>query len=160
MYIQLQRCSLEDLSRPNGKPWATCVSISGALVHVLHRPAAAIRVAERVQWGHQVEYVQRHHLPEPDVYNPAHQLQQLQAANEQQGLDLWQVQTLQYHFIFWELCLLVYWTMPWLGSVTTWSLHGLFKCNSCRYCNLFTVHWILFTFWHEPTSDKRPASLL
>lgn len=43
------------------------------------------------QWGHQVEHLQRHYLPEPDVYNAAHQLQQLQAANEQQGLDLWQV---------------------------------------------------------------------
>lgn len=70
-----------------------CPLCSGALVHVLHRPAAEIWVVERVQRGHQVEHVRRHHLSEPDVHNAAHQLQQLQAANEQQGLDLRQVRT-------------------------------------------------------------------
>lgn len=67
------------------------VPFSGTLVHVLHRPAAKVRVVERVQRGHQVKYVWRHRLPEPDVHDAAHQLQQLQAANEQQGLDLRQV---------------------------------------------------------------------
>lgn len=70
------------------------VSFLGTLVHVLHWSAAAIRAVERFQWGHQVEHLQRHYLPEPDVYDTAHQLQQLQAANEQQGLDLWQVKAL------------------------------------------------------------------
>lgn len=69
----------------------------GALVHVLHRPAAAIRALERVQRGDQAEYVQRHHLPQPDVYNSAHQLQQLQATDEQQGVDLRQVRSLTPH---------------------------------------------------------------
>lgn len=64
------------------------VYISGALVYVLHRPAAEVWIVERVQRSHQAEHVQRHHLSEPDVNNTTHQLQQLQTGDEQQGLDL------------------------------------------------------------------------
>lgn len=68
-----------------------CVPSPGALVHLLHRPAAALPALEHLQRGDQAEHVSRHQLPQPGLHHPPHQLQQLQAAHEQQGLDLRQV---------------------------------------------------------------------
>lgn len=86
-----QICNVENLNISDWESLSKLFPFLGALVHVLHWSAAAIRAVECIQWGHQVEHLQRHYLPEPDIYDTAHQLQQLQAANEQQGLELWQV---------------------------------------------------------------------
>lgn len=60
----------------------------GALVHILHRPAAALLPVERVQPGGQAQHQPRHQLPQPGLYHPACQLQPLQTAHEQPGLGL------------------------------------------------------------------------
>lgn len=70
----------------------SCLWLSpGALVHIIHRPAAALPALEHLQRGDQAEHVPRHQLPQSGFHHPARQLQQLQAAHEQQGLDLRQV---------------------------------------------------------------------
>lgn len=67
----------------------SCLWLSpGALVHVLHRPAAALPALEHLQRGDQAEHVPGYQLPQPGFHHPACQLQQLQTAHEQQGLDL------------------------------------------------------------------------
>ncbi|XP_077762092.1 GATOR2 complex protein WDR24 isoform X2 [Canis aureus] len=60
----------------------------GALVHVLHRLAAALLPLERVQPGGEAQHQPRHQLPQPGVHHPACQLQPLQAAHEQPRLGL------------------------------------------------------------------------
>lgn len=70
----------------------SCLWLSpGALVHVIHRPAAALPALEHLQRGDQAEHVPCHQLPQSGFHHPARQLQQLQTAHEQQGLDLRQV---------------------------------------------------------------------
>ncbi|XP_070341424.1 GATOR2 complex protein WDR24 isoform X1 [Equus asinus] len=69
----------------------------GALVHVLHRPAAALLPLERVQRSGQAEHQPRHQLPQPGLHYPACQLQPLQAAHEQPRLGLRPVPPLRQH---------------------------------------------------------------
>lgn len=69
----------------------------GALVHVLHRPAAAFLPLECVQPGGQAQHQPCHQLPQPGLHHPARQLQSLQAAHEQPGLGLRQVPPLRQH---------------------------------------------------------------
>lgn len=60
----------------------------GALVHILHRPAAALLPLERVQPGGQAQYQPCYQLPQPGLHHPARQLQPLQTAHEQPWLGL------------------------------------------------------------------------
>uniref|UniRef100_A0A7N5KLS6 GATOR2 complex protein WDR24 n=1 Tax=Ailuropoda melanoleuca TaxID=9646 RepID=A0A7N5KLS6_AILME len=69
----------------------------GALVRVLHRPAAALLPLERVQPGGQAQHQPRHQLPQPGVHHSARQLQPLQAAHEQPRLGLRPVPPLRQH---------------------------------------------------------------
>lgn len=69
----------------------------GALVRVLHRPAAAFLPLERVQPGGQAQHQPGYQLPQPGLHHSACQLQPLQAAHEQPGLGLRQVPPLRQH---------------------------------------------------------------
>lgn len=69
----------------------------GALVHVLHRLAAALLPLERVQPGGQAQHQPCHQLPQPGVHHSARQLQPLQAAHEQPRLGLRPVPPLRQH---------------------------------------------------------------
>lgn len=69
----------------------------GALVHVLHRPAAALLPLECVQPSGQAQHQSRHQLPQPGLHHPACQLQSLQAAHEQPGLGVRPLPPLRQH---------------------------------------------------------------
>ena len=69
----------------------------GALVHVLHRPAAALLPLERVQPSGQAQHQSRHQLPQPGLHHSACQLQSLQAAHEQPGLGVRPLPPLRQH---------------------------------------------------------------
>lgn len=78
----------EPLACPQPCPATPLPAPPGALVHILHRPAAALLPLERVQPGGQAQHQPRHQLPQPGVHHPACQLQPLQAAHEQPWLGL------------------------------------------------------------------------
>lgn len=82
-------CHNPDLPHPLSPP--------GALVHVLHRLAAALLPLERVQPGGQAQHQPCHQLPQSGLHHPARQLQPLQAADEQPWLGLRQVPPLRQH---------------------------------------------------------------